>query len=369
MDSAFTQPTIKDVARVAKVHFTTVSMALRGHPSIPQSTRDRIIAIADRIGYKRNSMYAALTYRRQKLQGRYVTPKIAYIANVPPEHGFLDFAFNRQFLEGARGQAEALGYGFEVLFVAPGHFNSHTLDQHLKKNGVSGIIIGAFEAGRAGLDLDWNEYCSVKIDSRHMEPAVTFVSNDQLHAVRCAFDRMRTLGYRRIGLAVGQSDEEGTDGMNFSGLFQAQRGLPAQELVPPLLFPHAATSKEAVPMLRDWIQTYSVDAVLCNWANARSMIRGAGFRCPEEVACAGLCLPKASPAVAGIVANLRLVGEHVTSLLGALLRTGQRGVPAQATATYVQGYWHDGASAPGRSDVQTEEAGDRKQEAGQSCRL
>ena len=43
--------TLKDVARRAGVHFTTVSLALRRHPGIPAQTRLRLMAIAKELGY------------------------------------------------------------------------------------------------------------------------------------------------------------------------------------------------------------------------------------------------------------------------------------------------------------------------------
>ena len=53
--------TIKDVAKVAGVHFTTVSLALRRHPSIPEATRERIRRVAERIGYAPDPVFGALT--------------------------------------------------------------------------------------------------------------------------------------------------------------------------------------------------------------------------------------------------------------------------------------------------------------------
>ena len=44
--------------------------------------------------------------------------------------------------------------------------------------------------------------------------------------------------------------------------------------------------------------------------------------------------------------SLEVVGERVTSVLAALLRMEQKGIPDFATRTYVRGKWSDGASAP-----------------------
>lgn len=342
----FSNPTIKDVARVAGVHFTTVSMALRGHPSIPAATRDRIVAAAGRIGYQRDVVFSALSNRRSRTQTRNFVPGIGYIANRSPEEGYFRRSHYRMLVEGAREQAEALGYRFELLFVDQGHHDSRTLYDYLKKQGFTGLIIGAFESGRAVVELEWSEFCLVKIDSWHMNPAVTLVSTDQLNGVRTAVQNMQRLGYSRVGLAVGIEDEEGTDSMHLSGLLLEQPKVASHPSIPPLFFPRGAVDNDAIPLLRTWIRQNQIDAVVCNWTTIRTMIRSAGFRCPQEVACACLCLAKRNPALAGMIANMNLVGQRGAALLATLMRSERRGIPASATTTYVQGNWYDGTSAP-----------------------
>lgn len=344
----FSNPTIKDVARVAGVHFTTVSMALRGHPSIPPTTRDRIVAAAGRIGYQRDSVFSALSNRRARAQTRNFAPGIGYLVNRSPENGYFRRSHYRMLVEGARKQAEALGYRFELLFVDEGYYNSAALYEHLKKEGITGLIIGAFESGRAMVNLDWTEFCVVKIDSRHMDPPVTFISTDQLNGVRLAVQKMRALGYSRVGLAVGIEDEEGTDDMHLSGYLLEQPTLPAQDFIPPLFFPRGAVASDAIPLLRTWLEQNRIDAVVCNWTYIRTMVTEAGFRCPEDVACGCLCLGRRNPALAGLVANMDLVGQRSAALLATLMRSEHHGIPASATTTYVQGNWYDGTSAPSR---------------------
>lgn len=342
-------PTIKDVAQVASVHFTTVSKALCGNPSIPPATRDRIIAIAQRIGYRRNEVFSALSCQRQQNNRDYYRPKIAYLVNRSPEAGLMRRSHQRVLIESARNQAEALGYRFELLCLDKGHYDSRSLEEHLRSSGIAGIIVGAFEPGRDELELDWRNYTVVKIDSRHQQPAATFVSNDQMEAVRVAYRELEALGYQRIGLAVGQQDEEGTDDLHLSGLVLAQRELPKNRRIQPLFFPIGAVFHDIIPSLREWILRNRIDAVVCNWTTIRRMILAAHFRCPEEVACACLCITGKNPALAGIVQNLELVGRRVTSLLAALLREERRGIAPGAATTYVEGRWMPGASAPGRT--------------------
>ena len=52
--------TIKDIARQLDVSHTTVSLALRNHPSLPAATRARIQKLARELGYRPNPLVHAL---------------------------------------------------------------------------------------------------------------------------------------------------------------------------------------------------------------------------------------------------------------------------------------------------------------------
>lgn len=57
--------TMADVARAAGVHQTTVSLALRSHPRIPENTRKRIQQVAEEMGYRPNPLVSALIAQRR----------------------------------------------------------------------------------------------------------------------------------------------------------------------------------------------------------------------------------------------------------------------------------------------------------------
>jgi LacI family transcriptional regulator len=344
--STHVRPTIKDVARIAGVHFTTVSMALRGDPRLPAKTRESIVAVAARIGYRRDEVFSALTEYRRKSTPSQHTPVIAYITNCSPENGLFRTAHHRRMVMGAKRQAAAMGYKFELLSVDQGQFTSQTLQRYLAENRIGGIVVGAFRPGRANLELDCRDICVVMIESRHIELLATFVSYDQMQGVRLAFRKIRQLGYRRIGLAVGEMDELKTDDLHLSGYLLEQAGVPKCERVPPLLFPLGTSGMEpTATLLGHWIRNHRVDAVLCNWTNIRRMIRSAAFRCPDEVACACLCLAQPLASLAGVVAPYDLIGRRAVAMLANLMQAEERGTLKSPTNTYVQGEWHDGTSA------------------------
>lgn len=338
--------TLKDIAQVAGVHFTTVGRALKTDSDIAAPTREKIASIARALGYRPDHAQTALArFRRHSLDSR-PTSRLAYVVNRSPEMRYHHLTHHPQFIQGARQRAASLGFELELLFVAEDHFDSEGLHAYLQENGIEGLIIGAFEPGLSTLALPWEEYSIVKIESKHMEPAAVSVSNDQAQAVRLAFEKLLALGYKRIGLAVGRADEDSTDFRHSLGYVVAQEVQDKLERIPALFFPYNANAEDVEGLLGRWVRRHRVDAVLCNWWTMCDRLAAAGLRVPADVAGVCLCLHEEQGSLSGVVPDLRTIGAKAASVLTMQMREGSKGVPAFASNIYVQGTWHQGETAP-----------------------
>lgn len=344
------RPTLKDVARETGYHITTISLALRNHASIPVETRERIVEVARRMGYQRNPVFHALSRFRQQGRVRAPAPRIAYLENYGAGSGVARPAHLQAIYEGARRQAQLLGYELEVLAVGEEDHDARSLSHHLREHDITGVVIGVFQPGFADIALNWDDYAVAKIHSRHTEPNATVVANDQLREVRMAIRQLTALGYRRIGLAVGRTDEDSSGHRHMAGYLMEMAALPADRRVPPLIFPYNTNDNMLGGMLARWARRHHVDVVLCNWINVHQLLEQAGMRVPADVACACLCLSGGEPAaLAGVRPHLHLVGERAVSIVVTQLKSGQPGLPEVPSSIYVQSTWQDGPSAPRRS--------------------
>lgn len=343
------RPTLKDVARETGFHITTISLALRGHESIPAPTRQRIEEAAQRIGYQRNPVFHALSRFRQQGRVRAPSPRIAYLENYGAGAGVARQPHLQVMLDGAERQAELLGYQLDVLAVGEDNHDARSLSHHLRDNHITGIIIGAFLPGFADVALNWDDYAVAKIHSRHTEPNVAVVANDQLREVRMAYRHLTALGYQRIGLAVGRADEDTCGHRHAAGYLMEVASIPPERQVPPLFFPYNTSGEMLGGMIARWVKRHQADAVLCNWISVREIIEGAGLRVPHDVACACLCLcDPMPPGLAGVRPHLPLVGARAVSIVVTQLKSGQLGPAGVPSSIYVQSTWQDGASAPPR---------------------
>ena len=344
------RPTLKDVARETGYHITTISLALRGHASIPAETRRRIEEVAQHMGYQRNPVFHALSRFRQEGRVRAPAPRIAYLENYGAGSGTPRPPHLQVTYDGARQQAELLGYQLEVLAVGEDDHDTRSLSHHLRENQITGVVIGAFLPGFAEIALNWDDYAICKIHSRHTAPNATVVANDQLREVRMAFRRLTALGYQRIGLAVGRAEEDASGHRHVAGYLMELASMPSDRQVPPLIFPYNTDEPMLGGMIARWVRRHQVDVVICNWLSVRRIIEQAGLRVPDDVACACLCLcnDSAPAGLAGVRPHLHLVGERAVSIVVTQLKSGQPGLPEVPSSIYVQSTWQDGPSAPAR---------------------
>src|ERR1700722_16767953 len=109
--------TMAEVARSAGVHVTTVSLALRNHPRLPEETRGRIQRIAERLGYRPDPVLRALVAYRGRLAGRRSMPTLAYITNWNTRWGWRKVTAHPDFHGGAERMAGQLGYKLEHFWM------------------------------------------------------------------------------------------------------------------------------------------------------------------------------------------------------------------------------------------------------------
>lgn len=103
--------TIKDVAREAGVSTTTVSDALNGRGRLPAQTRDRVVAVASRLGYRASGTARRLRLGHIGTIGLY-TPLLVDVAG-----GLSSLDFYMRFAGGAA--AEALTHDYALILLPP----------------------------------------------------------------------------------------------------------------------------------------------------------------------------------------------------------------------------------------------------------
>ena len=338
--------TLDDVARAVGVHLSTVSLALRGSPKIAAATARRIRAAAERLGYRQDPVNFALSRRR--LGAQMAKPRLIFLTNRDSWEDFHRVAHMPRFLAAAQNEAERCGYVCEAKLVRDCARDPAAMAGEFDRSGVQGIILAAFMPYLPSIELPWRRYGIVKIDTAFMAPEAAQVSYDQRQIVEAACQRLHALGYRRLGLAIGHADEQSSRQL-FGIAYTLKQHLLGLPVIPPLHFMPHESYRQSTDRLAKWVRRHRIEAVMSNWTHLDRLLAAAGFRVPDDVACAGLCLHDPDSFLAGSVMSHETVGRRAVEMLALQIRSRRLGPQPHPPTVYIAGSWHDGASAPARA--------------------
>ncbi|HEY0944700.1 MAG TPA: LacI family DNA-binding transcriptional regulator, partial [Opitutaceae bacterium] len=224
-----------DIARAAGVHNTTVSLALRNSPSIPAETRQRIQALAEKLGYCPDPALRALVAYRKGLATNRRTETIAYITHGATKWSWRDNPILEHYFVSAQQKAETCGYRLEHFWLGEPDLSDQRLSNILFHRGITGVLLASDATGRAEpLELDWERLSAVALGHSPLAPALHRVTTDATGNLRLALRQIRAAGYRRVGLVLPRSWDTAVDQGWSVGLVIEQNELPAAARIPTL---------------------------------------------------------------------------------------------------------------------------------------
>src|ERR1700712_3192201 len=247
--------TLAEIAVKAGVHVTTVSLALRNHPRLPEATRRRIHALAETMGYRPDPLLRALVAYRGRVMERRNVPTLAYVTNWTTKWGWKKVTAHPDFYSGAEAKANQLGYKLDHFWVHEAGLTEGRLSRILYSRGIPGLILASHgrEMGDA-LQLDWPNFSAVKIDYFPHQPVLHNVTNNQCDIVRLAMQKVMAAGYKRIGFVMHRGWDYAVDHLWTAGFLCEQQHLSARDRVAAHIFP------EALPVER-WLNENNAPVV------------------------------------------------------------------------------------------------------------
>ncbi len=189
---------IEDVAAAANVSVATVSRALRNLPNVAESTRARVVGVAEQLNYRADPAASRLAAGR----GSTITVVVPHLAS---------WYFSTVIAGAEAVCAEA---GYECLITAVGSIDAcnRLLDEpaHLERRTDGVILVNVPASETQAESLRVRRVALATVGTRtHGHPSVSI---DDVHTGRIAVDHLVGLGHQRIGLISGQ----GNDPMNFA---------------------------------------------------------------------------------------------------------------------------------------------------------
>ncbi len=336
--------TLRDIAAEADVHYSTVSLALRDHPRVSAPVRDKIKAIARKLGYTPDPALAALNaYRKTKLTVHYQST-LAWIDTWTNEAKLRlrdQPTFNEYYL-GAGERARQLGYELEEFRLCESDMSPQRLSRVLNSRGITGLLLPPLPTQANRLPLEYKLFSTISFGYSIVPHVFHLVTNHQFHSVSLALDKITELGYQRIGLYLHDYVDNKTDNAYTTGYWRYCQRHPDRKHVTAYMGSEGVDDRE---LFQAWYLKNRPDVVISDIDHEIDEWLGdLGVRVPEDVGCAWLSLGADDKTRAGVDQNGRLIGQTAVDFLVGMLQRGEHGIPATPVRILVEGTWRQGTT-------------------------
>jgi LacI family transcriptional regulator len=331
--------TIRDIAEATGCHYSTVSLALRNDARISTAVRKKVHAMARKLGYRPDPMVRALAVYRNSVKPASDHGTIAWLTN-ETELKFGPSYSYRRYAGGALARAEEVGYRVEEFALRSPGMTPERMSKILYARGIQGILIAPQPQTRimTRLHMDLSRFSVVTFGYSLAWPPVHLVTSHHARGMRMAMRKLRSLGYRRIGLCLARVLNGRSDGGWFgSYLTEIQRLSDAAPLEP---FLYESWSAKA---FTKWYKATKPQAVIVHSvADLERIVSETGLRSPEDIGVVSLSLMETDTLCAGIDQNSREIGAAGVDLLVSLMHANERGFTNAPRRLMIEGSWVDG---------------------------
>ncbi len=191
-----------ELARFAGVHVSTVSLALRNKPTISPEMRERVRAIAQRMGYVRDPVMQRYIATREASRRSLLRGNLAFVAFADRCGGDVSNENDGLFLS---TRTAALGHGYKLdrFWMRESVREQQGFWRMLFHRGIRGVLLDVSRAlCSSGLRSDFSRFSVVIIGDRLEGSGLNAVVHDYAWCLREAVCLAEARGYRRIGFVV-----------------------------------------------------------------------------------------------------------------------------------------------------------------------
>jgi LacI family transcriptional regulator len=335
---------LQDVAKAVGCHVSTVSLALRDDPRLPERTRARVKRAADQLGYRTNPLVAAWLRQVRQPEVARAGAGIAFFLGNDGKDATAPDPFYQALVEGARSEAAALGYLVSETRFRKGDDARllKTIGQ-LRYRGVRGILLFDPQENLSAevvreLETGFAVVVMLRCGGAHRFHRV---GTDIGGNVALALARLREMGCRRIALPIHPSQSDRVRKEAVAAYLWQQQQWPKKDRVP--LPPDVVefSRERFVP----WVRAVRPDALLSVYFPGYPFLVDAGFRIPGDLVFAHIG-SDTRPWLTGVVNRGLEVGRAAVFQLAGLLTGNRFGVPEIPLNTLIPGVWNDPGNAP-----------------------
>lgn len=186
--------TLEQIAEMSGVSRSTVSRVINNDPKVSEATRELVLEIVRKEGYRPNLAARGLALGRSNV--------IAAVIPVGFENVLSDPYFP-SLLQGMASAADANDHFLMLSLGEPGF--RHSVDEIARQGVVAGVIFSASQVDDPLLERLVSTGTPVVSVGRPYDDRISFVDIDNLGSARQMTNQLLRLGYRRVALIAGPS--------------------------------------------------------------------------------------------------------------------------------------------------------------------
>lgn len=328
--------TIRDIARAAGVHLSTAARALKNDPRISEPTRRRIAGAARELGYVPDPMMSAFAEYRKRTRASAFQGTIAWVTNHPRRDDWRN-ATTDLYYAGALERCREIGYNLETFWLRENGMTSARASAVLSARGIRGLILAPQHADRGHVRLQWDKFAAVAIGYSIIRPKLNLVATAHFEAGVVCVRRLRSMGYRRIGMAIWSSANERSAHF-WTGAFHTEIRIVPESAGIPIYAPRNFDRDS----FHAWFKAHRPEAIITVNDPVVQWLRELGYSVPGEVGVAVLNINPGWKGLAGAVELSEPIGRSAVDVLAGMLQRGEYGLPAVPTRVLVDPEWVDG---------------------------
>ncbi len=201
--------TIREVARLANVSPSAVSIVLNGKKGVSDATRERVMEIVNQLGYAPNPSSRRLLFNKTN------NIAILFQKSTSPLEDFFYSEINKSVL------CECEDMGYNLIFASFEVKNNEVVFPNLIKSyDVDGIIFYGDVDATVLSSLAKYEIPYIVVDNHAILPEILSVSADYQHAAYVSVSHLISLGHKKIAF-IGNGKLTSFSTQTFSGYKRA----------------------------------------------------------------------------------------------------------------------------------------------------
>jgi len=312
--------TLADRLGISKM---TVSRALNNDKRISPSTREKVLRLAQEMGYHKSPLVSALMTQIRSGVNQEKTLVLAHVHNWTSARPLTrNLAI---FRKAVRDRAMELGLSINLISLEKEEYRLARVLQIIESRGIRGVIIEHLLERPIVLEESLDNFSLVSIGQSVVSPILHSVDGDPHLEILELMDDLRRRGYQRPALVNTEYSEQMNTFRRRAGFLIAQSQLPTADHIPPLY--GCLKRSDLIEALPEFIRQHKPDVILSQHSSVYDFLLESGFRIPEDIGFAHLGWHPGDDRFAGIDTNWQARGITAVNLIVDLLNRNEFGIP------------------------------------------